>query len=151
LSLFENMAEGVGYFQMLFKDDKLQDAIYLEVNPAWEKLTGLRNVIGRKLTEVFPGIIESNSEFLQRSVRVALTGQSERFEFFSTYLKKWLSVSAYCPKKEHVIVVLDDITERKLAGETLQQSYEEIKRLTDHHQNIREKERKTIASEIHDE
>jgi PAS domain S-box-containing protein len=151
LSLFENMAEGVGYFQMLFKDGKLQDAIYLEVNPAWEKLTGLRNVIGRKITEVLPGILETNSEFLERSVRVALTGQPERFESYSDNLKKWLSTSAYCPKKEHVIVVLDDITERKLAEETLQQSYEEIRRLTEHLQKIREEERTSIAREIHDE
>ncbi len=151
LSLFENMAEGVAYFQMLFKDDKLQDAIYLEVNPAWEKLTGLKNVLGRKITEVLPNILESRSELFERSVRVALTCQPERFETYSTYLKRWLSVSAYCPKKEHVILVFDDITERKHANETLQQSYEEIRRLTEHLQKIREEERTSIAREIHDE
>jgi PAS domain S-box-containing protein len=151
LSLFENMAEGVGYFQLLFKDSKLQDAIYLEVNPAWENITGLKNVIGRKITEVVPGVLETKSEFIEQSVRVALTGKSERFEAYSTYLKKWLSTSAYCPKKEHVIVVLDDITERKQAQETLQQSYEEIKRLNEHLQKIREEERIHIAREIHDE
>ena len=151
LSLFENMAEGVGYFRLLFKDGKLQDAIYLEVNPAWENLTGLKNVIGRKITEVLPGILQANSEFFERATRVALTGQSERFEAYSTQLKKWLSTSAYCPKKEHVIVVLDDITERKLADETLQRSYEEIRRLTEHLQKIREEERTSIAREIHDE
>src|SRR5258708_40337104 len=97
------------------------------------------------MNEILPGILEANSEVFERSVRVALTGQSERFEAYSTLLKKWLSTSAYCPKKEHVIVVFDDITERKLAEETLQQSYEEIKRLTKHLQNIREEERKTIA------
>ena len=151
LSLFENMAEAVGYFQILFKDGKLQDAIYLEVNPAWENLTGLKNVIGRKLTEIFPGLLEANSQFIEQSVRVALTGQSERFEAYSTQLKKWLSTAAYSPKKEHVIVVLDDITERKLAEETLKQSYEEIRRLTEHLQKIREEERTHIAREIHDE
>ena len=151
LSLFENMAEAVGYFQILFKDGKLQDAIYLEVNPAWENLTGLKNVIGRKLTEIFPGVLEANSEFIEQSVRVALTGQPERFEAYSTQLKKWLSTAAYSPKKEHVIVVLDDITERKLAEETLKQSYDEIRRLTEHLQKIREEERTRIAREIHDE
>ncbi len=44
-----------------------------------------------------------------------------------------------------------DITERKQAEETLQLSYEEIRRLTNHLQKIREEERKTIAREIHDE
>ncbi len=151
LSLFENMAEGVAYFRMLFKDDKLQDAIYLEVNPAWENLTGLRNVIGRKITEVLPGMLEANSEFFERSVRVALTGQSERFEAYSTQLKKWLSVSAYCPKKEHVIVVLDDISERKQAEEKLKQVNSELHSLSSHLQNIQENERTAIAREMHDE
>jgi PAS domain S-box-containing protein len=44
-----------------------------------------------------------------------------------------------------------DITERKKTEETLKQSYEEIKRLTGHLQNVREEERTYIAREIHDE
>ncbi|HTF30599.1 MAG TPA: PAS domain-containing protein [Flavitalea sp.] len=44
-----------------------------------------------------------------------------------------------------------DITERKQAEEALQQSYQEIRRLTEHLQKIREEERITIAREIHDE
>jgi PAS domain S-box-containing protein len=126
LSLFENMAEGVAYFQMIFIDGTLQDAIYLEVNPAWEKMTGLTNVVGKRITQVLPGILDSNSEFFERSVRVALTGQTERFETYSAALKKWLSVSAYCPKKEHVIVVFDDITERKQADDKLQLAYQRL-------------------------
>src|SRR5258706_12880701 len=122
LSLFQNMKEGVAYFRMLFENGKLKDAIYLEVNSAWENLTGLKNVIGRRVTEVLPGILETNTEFLEQSSRVALTGQSERFEAYSTVLNKWLSTSAYCPQKEHVIVVIDDITERKQAEEALRKS-----------------------------
>ena len=44
-----------------------------------------------------------------------------------------------------------NITKRKFAEETLSQSYEEIRRLTEHLQKIREEERITIAREIHDE
>jgi PAS domain S-box-containing protein len=126
LSLFENMAQGVAYFQMLFHDGKLQDAIYLEVNKAWENMTGLSNVVGRRLTEVIPGILEARSEFFERAIRVSLTGQSEQFEAYSVQLNKWLSTSAYCPKKEHVIVVMDDITERKLAEHKLQLAYQHL-------------------------
>src|SRR5260221_2429917 len=122
LSLFQNMKEGVAYFRMLFENGKLKDAIYLEVNSAWENLTGLKNVIGRKITEVLPGILETNTEFLEQSSRVALTDESESFDAYSTVLKKWLSTSAYCPQKEHVIVVMDDITERKRAEEALRKS-----------------------------
>lgn len=133
-SLFENMAEGVAYFRMIFEDGKLQDAIYLEVNQAFVKLTGFKkNIIGRNLSEIIPGGMAGiTPEFFERASRVALTGQSERFEIYSRVLKKWLSVSAYCPKEEHVIVMLDDITERKEAEVKLQLAY---KRLSYHVEN----------------
>src|SRR6202008_1058673 len=52
---------------------------------------------------------------------------------------------------EGYIAIIRDITERKLAEETLRHSYEEIRRLTEHLQKIREEERIRIAREIHDE
>jgi PAS domain S-box-containing protein len=45
----------------------------------------------------------------------------------------------------------NDITEKVAAEERLKQSYEEIRQLTKHLQNIREEERTHIAREIHDE
>jgi signal transduction histidine kinase len=54
----------------------------------------------------------------------------------------------------NVITILSlalDVTQRKNAEETLNKSYEEIRRLTEHLQKIREEERIAIAREIHDE
>ena len=59
-SLFDNMLEGYAYCKMVFEDGEPQDFIYLDVNQAFERLTGLKNVIGKKVTEVIPGIRESN-------------------------------------------------------------------------------------------
>jgi PAS domain S-box-containing protein len=50
-----------------------------------------------------------------------------------------------------ILSLVHNVTERKKAEETLNQSYEEIRRLTAHLQNIREEERIVIAREIHDE
>jgi PAS domain S-box-containing protein len=50
-----------------------------------------------------------------------------------------------------ILSLIHNVTERKKAEETLQQSYEEIRRMTEHLQNIREEERTYIAREIHDE
>lgn len=44
-----------------------------------------------------------------------------------------------------------DISDRKKAEQELQESYKEIRTLTEHLQNIREEERKHMAREIHDE
>src|ERR1700730_1736035 len=99
-SLFDNMAEGVVYLRILFESGEPRDAIYLEVNPAWKHWAGSRNVIGRKMSEVSPGFREMRPEPFERGISVAVTGRSERFETYSTSLKKWLSISAYCPRNE---------------------------------------------------
>ncbi|HKB88961.1 MAG TPA: PAS domain S-box protein, partial [Opitutaceae bacterium] len=125
-SLFENMAESVVYFRMLFAAGRPQDAVYVEVNPAWKKLIGLTDIVGRRVSEVTPAIREPKSELFERSGRVALTGEAERFETYCASLKKWLSISAYCPKTEHVIAVIDDVTERKRADEVLRQNEFEL-------------------------
>jgi PAS domain S-box-containing protein len=50
-----------------------------------------------------------------------------------------------------ILSLVHNVTERKKAEETLNQSYNEIRRLTEHLQKIREEERANIAREIHDE
>jgi len=55
-SLFENMLNGFAYCQMLFENDQPQDFIYLAVNRAFETLTGLKDVVGKRVSEVIPGI-----------------------------------------------------------------------------------------------
>jgi len=56
LSLFENMLNGFAFCRMHFDGDRPLDFTYLKVNPAFETLTGLKNVQGRKATEVIPGV-----------------------------------------------------------------------------------------------
>jgi PAS domain S-box-containing protein len=121
-SLFDNMVEGFAYCRMLFEDGRPQDFIYVEVNEAFQILTGLKNVTGRKVSEVIPGLRETDPELLERYGRVALTGQTERFETYVAALKMWFSISVYCPKKEHFIAVFDVITERKQMEEKLRAS-----------------------------
>jgi len=49
------------------------------------------------------------------------------------------------------LVLANDVTEKLAGEEKLKQSYNEVRRLTNHLQNIREEERTHIAREIHDE
>ena len=80
-SLFENMISGYAFCQMLFdQNNKPEDFIYIAVNPAFEKLTGLRDVVGKKVSDVIPGIQELNPELLEAYGRVALTGKPEKLE-----------------------------------------------------------------------
>lgn len=110
-SLFENMAEGLAYCKMLFDDDgRPLDFTYLDVNNAFESLTGLRNVVGRRVSEVIP---ELEKELIETYGRVATTGIPERFEFEVKTLGIWFSIAAYCPQRSYFVAVFDNITGRK--------------------------------------
>ena len=50
-----------------------------------------------------------------------------------------------------ILSLVHDVTERKKTEQNLNRSYEEVRQLTSHLQNIREEERSHIAREIHDE
>jgi PAS domain S-box-containing protein len=130
-SLFENMLDGFAFCQMLF-DEKgnPNDFVYLEINDAFERLTGLKReaVVGKKVTEAIPGTEKTNPELFEIYGRVALTCKEERFEIFFKPLSKWFSISAYCPQKGYFAAVFEDITERKKMEQKVSNSLEESKR-----------------------
>ena len=129
--LFEHMLEGAAYHRILFENGRPVDFVYLEVNDAFTTLTGLKNVIGRKVSEIVPGIRETNPELIERFGRVALTGQPERFEIHVATSKQWFFTSLYSLKKDAVVSVFDNITERKQAEAALRQSEERLRLVMD--------------------
>lgn len=161
-SLFDNMHEGYAHCRMLFEHDVPLDFIYLDVNSEFERLTGLKDVAGKNVSEVIPGIRESNPELFEIYGRVALTGQPEKFESYVEALAIWFSVAVYSPRREHFVAVFDNITERKQVEQELivlnnQLTHEVAKRtsdlsaLTAHIQKIAETEKANLARELHDE
>ena len=81
-SLFENMLNGFAYCRMHFEDGRPVDFTYLSVNRAFEALTGLKDVTGKKVSEVIPGLRESDPALFEIYGRVAATGVPERFETY---------------------------------------------------------------------
>lgn len=115
-SLFENMINGYAYCKMIFDvKDKPSDFMYVEINDAFEKLTGLKReaVVGRKVSEAIPGTKESNPEIFEIYGRVTQTGRPESFEVFFKPLSLWLNISVYGPKKDHFVAIFENITKRK--------------------------------------
>jgi signal transduction histidine kinase len=112
-SLFQNLLEGSIYGQVLFRDEKPSDFLFLDVNQAFETLTGWQGITGRKASEVIPDIQVSNPEFIELFGRVALTGVSERQEMRLDTLGLWLAITAHCPEKGFFVALFENITLRK--------------------------------------
>ena len=128
--LVEGMQEGMAYCQMLYDNrGHPVDWIYLNVNSNFEKLTGLRDIVGKRVTETIPGIEKSNPELFEIYGRVASSGKQEVFESEIKSLRQWLKISVFCPEKDHFVAVFEDITERKKSEVIMAESLEKRREL----------------------
>jgi PAS domain S-box-containing protein len=130
-SLFENMREGFAYCRMIFENDTPADFEYLEVNQAFETITGLKNIVGKRVTEALPGIKESNPELFETYGRIAQTGKPEKFEAHIQTLNTWFAISAYSMQQGYFAAVFHDITIQKQAQEKLSTSERRFHQLFD--------------------
>ena len=129
-SLFKNMLSGFAYCQILVdEDNKPIDFVYLEVNDAFERLTGLKraDIIGKKVTEAIPGIKKSHPELFSIYGKVALTGKGTNFEVYFEPLAIWLTISVYSPQKGYFVALFENITERKQVEEALETAEENFR------------------------
>ena len=114
-SLFSSMSEGIGLHEMIYDaDGKAIDYRFLDVNPAFEKLTGLSKqlVVGRTHNECLP---RDNPIWLERYAKVVRSGVPEKFEAHSS-LDRYYQVFAYKFADHKFGVIFSDVTEDKLAS-----------------------------------
>ena len=113
--LFENMSDGFALHDILLDDaGSPVDYRFLEINRAFTVMTGIDDsAVGKTAREVLPGIELDPGDWIRRYGRVATTGQSERFEAYAETLRRWYSVTAYCPEPGRFATVFQDISRRK--------------------------------------
>ncbi|MEW6709512.1 MAG: PAS domain S-box protein [Candidatus Riflebacteria bacterium] len=114
--LFKGMLDGFALHEMIFVDDNPVDYRFVDVNPAFERITGIRRteVIGKTVLELLP---ETEKYWIERYGQVVQTGIPDSFENYSKALKKHFVVSAYRYSKNQFACIFHDITDRKSIAE----------------------------------
>lgn len=126
-TLFEQMDEGFCTIEVIFDEQqKPVDFRFAAVNPAFERQTGIKDAVGRRIREIAPQLEE---HWFETYGRVALTGEPVRFENEAAPLARTYEALAFRvgqPEERKVAVLFNDVTQRKRAAEELQQSQTEL-------------------------
>ncbi|MEE9465041.1 MAG: PAS domain S-box protein [Candidatus Neomarinimicrobiota bacterium] len=127
-TLFENMLSGFAYHKIIVDENEEPiDYVFLEINQQYTKQTGItRDIIDEQVTEILSIKKGQGPDFINIYGKVALTGESTRFEVYFAPLEKWFLISAYSPVKGYFVTVFDDITDRKSAEKEREQLLSEL-------------------------
>ena len=130
-SLFSGMTEGFAIHEIICdKKGRPSDYRFLDLNPAFEQLTGLKrgDLLNKTVKEAIPGI---ESHWIEIYGKVALTGEPVHFESFASALEKHYEVYAYSPTPRQFAALFTDITKRKQAEEALRESETKLRAILD--------------------
>jgi len=124
--LFDSMQEGFYLSQVIFDNDgKPCDILYLDANPAFERIMGLRRdqIVGHRGKELVPTL---NPGWLETFGRVQLTGEPTQYDSYSEQFKTHFEAFVFRPAPNQFAVLVTDITKRKRTEEALRLSEEKF-------------------------
>lgn len=130
-----------------------EDFVITDLNPAGEQLEKItrQEVVGRRVTEVFPGVVEFG--LLDVFRRVWKTGQAEHHPvsfYHDNRITGWKENYVYRLASGEIVSVYDDVTERKRAEDALHNSSKRLRELSQRLIEIEDGVRRTINRELHD-
>ena len=134
--LFENMEEGFSLNEIITNEKgEAVDFRFLEVNAAYEHHTGMKasECIGRTMLEIMP---QADPRQIEAYGKVALTGKSLAFEYYSNTIHKHIRIKAFCPQPGRFATIFEDITDIKKAEQQLKESESRFKNMFAHHGSV---------------
>jgi len=124
--IYASMSEGLALHEIVYDNsERAVDYLIVEVNPAFEKITGIRrsDAVDKKATEVY-GLDEA--PYLDIYSQVASDGKPVSFETYYPLMDKYFFISVFSPRRGKFATIFQDITARKLAEASLKKLNEEL-------------------------
>ena len=112
-TLLSEMCSGFALHEMIFDDEgEAVDYRFLAVNPAFERLTGLKgsDIVGRTVLDALPG---TEIHWIRTYGEVVKTGKAIRFNNFSQELGSYYEVTAYSLPQNKFVTIFTDVSEYK--------------------------------------
>jgi len=129
--LFENMLNGFAMHEIITDENNNPiDYIVTEINPAYEKLTGISKemVINKNIKSALPNIEDS---IIKKFGAVALTGRPAIFEHYSKPLDKYYHIFSFSNRIRQFTTIFNDITEIKKSQKKLLESKNQLQTIFD--------------------
>jgi len=129
--LFTQMTEGFALHEIICNNKGIPvDYRFVEVNHAFEVLTGLRaiDIIGKTVLEVMPA---TETRWISTYGKVAQTGKPIDFTQYNIELDRTYSVYAFSPSQNQFATILTDVSDQVRIEHALRESETKFRRITE--------------------
>ena len=113
IKFIDSLDEGFELLELIFdRQGNVVDFVFLEVNSAYEKQTGLRasNIIGKRKKEVAPA---SEQRWYDYAIQAVKTGTPRHYEYFNDKVNGYFETQFIPISTNQIAVLFKDVTERK--------------------------------------
>lgn len=133
--LLDGMLDGFLHGKIVLDDHaKPIDWIYLSINRAFELEVGLKKdeVLGKRVSEVLPLVIEDKADWVGRYGKVAMTGKPDSMVGYTAQLDAYYEVNIYSPRIGEFIAIFKNVTDKINAEEKLKDSDAGFRNIFEH-------------------